>query len=430
MTKLARMVLTAGVALVALAGCSVTGKAQVATQLPNGESQFSDANGAPYAAGTVGFYVPGTLTPKTTWSDSGETTANANPLTLDSAGRALIFGQGDYREILKDVNGNTVWDQVVSSPLTGDSLGSFATVPWAIATGTVNAITATYSPSITSLSDGLILSFRASGANTSTTPTFSPNGLTAHTITKNGGSPVSVNDIPAALAEELVRYNAANARWELLNPAVPAGGGSSTGGAVYLGSGTSWSVPAGVTVLKSVELWGGGGGGQGGGESSTLNLYNGNGGGSGAYCELLNISVTPGVSLTYGIGASGTAGAGGVNSSTGGNGGPGGNTSITIGGTTYTAGGGGGGGAGDTGGTVSGCTVNLIGQQGGITFANNSLLGIGGSAPRGGVGGTGPATTGVTGGNPGGGGQGGEWTMSGTGYNGGAGGPGGILIQW
>jgi len=92
---------------------------------------------------------------------------------------------------------------------------------WVAAGGTVDAITATYSPSITALVDGQLCAFRASGANTSTTPTFSPNGLTARTITKQGGSALLAGDIPAANAEVELRYNLANTRWEILNVKPP-----------------------------------------------------------------------------------------------------------------------------------------------------------------------------------------------------------------
>lgn len=85
------------------------------------------------------------------------------------------------------------------------------------ATGTVDVITATYSPAPT-LVDKKILFLVASGANTSTTPSFSPNGLTAHTITKDGGSPLSVGDIAGAGHVLILEYNLANTRWELLNP--------------------------------------------------------------------------------------------------------------------------------------------------------------------------------------------------------------------
>ena len=93
--------------------------------------------------------------------------------------------------------------------------------------GTPDAITATYSPPAT-LVDHTICLFVASGANTTTTPTFAPDGLAAHVITKKGGSALAVGDIPAAGAVCILEYNLANTRWELLNPAV--GGGIPTGG--------------------------------------------------------------------------------------------------------------------------------------------------------------------------------------------------------
>ncbi len=93
--------------------------------------------------------------------------------------------------------------------------------PWVVAGGTADAITATYAPAILSLTDGLELKFRATGGNTITNPTFAPNGLTAHAITRAGGAVLLPGDIPAANAEVTVRYNLANTRWELVNPASP-----------------------------------------------------------------------------------------------------------------------------------------------------------------------------------------------------------------
>lgn len=100
-----------------------------------------------------------------------------------------------------------------------DDASTLGGVQWAIAAGTVNAITGVYPETVTALYDGLILGFRASGANTSATPTFGPDGLTQRTIVKAGGQALAPGDIPAALAEMLVRYNLANTRWELMNPA-------------------------------------------------------------------------------------------------------------------------------------------------------------------------------------------------------------------
>ena len=91
-------------------------------------------------------------------------------------------------------------------------------VPWAVAGGTGNAITAAYAPANITLTDGLLLAFRSPGANTIVNPTFTPDGLTSHTITKSGGINLAAGDIPAGWAECLVRFHLATATWELLNP--------------------------------------------------------------------------------------------------------------------------------------------------------------------------------------------------------------------
>lgn len=97
---------------------------------------------------------------------------------------------------------------------------------WVVAGGTSDAITATFVPALTNLNDGQLCFVRAAAANTTSTPTFAPNGLTPETITKLGGAPLSAGDIAGNLAEVVLRYNLANTRWELLNPAaslVPTG---------------------------------------------------------------------------------------------------------------------------------------------------------------------------------------------------------------
>ena len=99
--------------------------AQTASILPLGVTQFFDNNGDPLAGGKVYNYIPGTTTFKTTWQDSAEVTANANPVILDSAGRAKIYGQGAYRQIVRKSNNDLVWDAVTSS--TGSGGGSAST---------------------------------------------------------------------------------------------------------------------------------------------------------------------------------------------------------------------------------------------------------------------------------------------------------------
>ncbi|CAJ0710722.1 glycosyl hydrolase family 28-related protein [Ralstonia thomasii] len=79
--------------------------------LPNGKQTFFYQNGSPLANGSVAFYLPNTTTPATTWADPGSQTPNPNPVPLDANGQAIIYGNGAYRQIVKDANGVTIWDQ-------------------------------------------------------------------------------------------------------------------------------------------------------------------------------------------------------------------------------------------------------------------------------------------------------------------------------
>lgn len=87
-----------------------------ATLLPNAKQQFLDSNGRPLAAGQVYFYIPNTSTLKSTWQDAGKTVANTNPVILDASGQAIIYGDGQYRQVVYDVYGNLIWDKLTDSP--------------------------------------------------------------------------------------------------------------------------------------------------------------------------------------------------------------------------------------------------------------------------------------------------------------------------
>lgn len=88
----------------------------------------------------------------------------------------------------------------------------------AIAAGTADAITATFPVTLLALNDEMMVTVRASGANTSTTPTFNPDSLGAKTITKDGNQPLIAGDIFGAGHELQLKYNATNLVWELMNP--------------------------------------------------------------------------------------------------------------------------------------------------------------------------------------------------------------------
>lgn len=108
-------------------------------QLANGKQQFIDGNGNPLAGGSVAFYLPGTLTPTNTWQDPALTTPNANPVVLDALGMASIWGADgtQYRQVVQDALGNTIWDEVVGDISGGSSTQVFIVGP--AAPGTAQA---------------------------------------------------------------------------------------------------------------------------------------------------------------------------------------------------------------------------------------------------------------------------------------------------
>lgn len=108
--------------------------ALAAALLPNGEQVFLDNDGNPLAAGTVTFYIPNTTTFKDTWKDPDQNVLNTNPVMLDSAGRAIIYGSGVYRQVVEDVFGNVIWDQLTADPSSGNLMSWGGT-----STGSANA---------------------------------------------------------------------------------------------------------------------------------------------------------------------------------------------------------------------------------------------------------------------------------------------------
>jgi hypothetical protein len=147
---------------------------------------------------------------------------------------------------------------------------------------------------------------------------------------------------------------------------IPAPSAGKTTVTAMLTSGTSYTVPAGVTSLN-VKLVGGGGGGGGSNIQQGVD-------GEGGTIAASTISTTPGATITYAIGAGGTGGA--YNQ----NGGTGGTTSMT-GATSAT--GGIGGTAGDS---FNGPNTNILGisagngGRGGASAGGNNRSG-GNAAP-------------------------------------------------
>lgn len=224
-------------------------------------------------------------------------------------GQALVAGDipGAGAElILRYVLAATKWE------LLNPAYAATLAVPWAVAAGTADAITAAYSPAIGALTDGLLLSFRATATNATTTPTFSPNGLTAHPITKKGGSALASGDIPDNLAEVFVRYNLANTRWELINPTnVP------TYNSQLITANGTFTIPANCGISTVFKFTGTGAGGGSGGVSTSSGSASSGAGAGATFIAAFSGFATAGV-VTVAIGAKGAKGAAGANGTTGG----------------------------------------------------------------------------------------------------------------
>ena len=82
----------------------------MAVVTPTAKAQFIDAAGIPLAGGFLYTYAAGTTTPQATYTDSTASTANSNPIVLDSRGEANIWlSSSDYKFKLTDAEGTEIW---------------------------------------------------------------------------------------------------------------------------------------------------------------------------------------------------------------------------------------------------------------------------------------------------------------------------------
>jgi Na+-translocating ferredoxin:NAD+ oxidoreductase RnfG subunit len=88
--------------------------------------------------------------------------------------------------------------------------------------GTADAITGTYSPVVTALTNGMTLNVRTSSANATTTPTFTPASgtIAAKTIVKGAGAALVAGDIAGGGHWIELQYDLTLDKWVLLNPAM------------------------------------------------------------------------------------------------------------------------------------------------------------------------------------------------------------------
>ena len=180
------------------------------TPMPFIVSQWFDNNGHPCSGCKLYTYAAGTTTPLGTFADALGSTPNANPVVLDSFGRANVFlSSSSYKFVLKTGGGTQFWS---IDNITASNLSLLASNNTWTGTNTFNASTifngsAIFNVGLTSsgpnvLGGGGSLSGTWSGSPTfSGTPVFS-NGISVTTLALSGQltSTVTTGTAPFVIA--------------------------------------------------------------------------------------------------------------------------------------------------------------------------------------------------------------------------------------
>jgi hypothetical protein len=167
--------------------------------------------GSPVAAGKLYTYSAGTVSNKATYTAQDQSSTAANPVILDSQGRANIYADGLYKMVLKDASDVTLntWDNLQFGDFDG------TTIYGGNAGGTANALTATCSPPVKVLTTGLTVILRATATNTGPA-TLSDDGISTTAIQTHKGA-LKGGEIQSGHVCIFV-YSATAGAWILTNP--------------------------------------------------------------------------------------------------------------------------------------------------------------------------------------------------------------------
>ena len=222
-------------------------EAWAATLLPEGKQQFFLANGQPAAGGSVYFYIPSTTTPKATWQDPAATIYNTNPVQLDAGGFATVYGVGQYRMIVQDYTGATIYDALTADTSGGSQFWT-ATV-----TGGVNNIV--IASSGFGAQDGQIIAFVNAFTNTGPT-TLTVNGNAYQIVYTNQGGQTALQAGQMVAGEvSTLQYVAATGQLQLLNP-TPTQNATSIAAAATTDLGAALGTLVNVTGQATITSFG------------------------------------------------------------------------------------------------------------------------------------------------------------------------------
>ncbi len=168
--------------------------------LPRAEVQ--DSSGGVEAGAKLEFFITSTSTNLDTYSDDALTTANANPVIADSAGRfgAIFLRDEDYKVVLSDSDDVQIWS---ADPVRGgvDNLADDTIRSSLATTGSANAFALTVNRTITAYANGDVFiakaNFTITGAATLnvTGGQSGASALGAKTIKKRHDQDVASGDI-------------------------------------------------------------------------------------------------------------------------------------------------------------------------------------------------------------------------------------------
>lgn len=281
-----------------------------------------------------------------------------------------------------------------------------STMTYAADTGVANAYVVNINPGILTLSDGMVVNFKATNANT-TSSTLNVCSLGAFPVLNKFGQTLIAGEI-ASGSHVTVKWSASASSWLILDstisvPTAPTAPAATNNTQIattefakalpgrflrrrfVTASGTF--TPSSDAKLIKVRVIGGGGGGGAAGNTSSGYTAIGGGGGAGGYSEatitvgtgFTPVSVTvgaggiPGGQSGYSGGAGGSSSFGSYCSASGGDGGAG--TSATNNSSYIMSGG--------AGGLGSGGEINAYGQSGSVAImppVNGGISGAGGAS--------------------------------------------------
>jgi len=141
-----------------------------------------------------------------------ELTVVANTSGINTGDQTTISGNAGSATVLQTA-------RTINGVSFNGSANILLSLPYVSAGGTADALTATFSPAYTSLTDGMQIIVGAVLTNITTTPTLNVNGLGALTITRRQGQAMAAGSIAGTSHRLHLVYNSSTTTWELLNPA-------------------------------------------------------------------------------------------------------------------------------------------------------------------------------------------------------------------